>query len=273
VADGSFVEAIALLARDARVLHTVGGVAVTRLGKDERVEAVAFEKHQPAPSRMRGLYEFRDIASFGLYVEQHAVPFGNQPLVLLDAHGFTCIFNHHGTAGPGWGDYRAVFTPKWTRGWTAWTGFQRKSLSQDDFAQFLDNRIGEIAEPDGALVIEAVRNLQFKVDVTYERVVRTDNDTINLIYQEDLTHTGQFKLPARLELLVAPFEGADAVVLTARLTVSKPEANGKVKFSFDLGERVEEILDQADADMAARVTEMTGFGVLRGRVVKHPGEE
>lgn len=280
--DREFVEAMRETVKIEHLEDVPDSVPMVVRPGEWEIECVDIEPFLPYPRRAKGMMELRTITDFCAYVHEHKRP---GTVVLLDGHRLTCIFNHHheeyvGGAGaaaldapkvhtiPGWNDYRATFAPKFTRGWTAWTEFERKAMDQSSFAEFLEDRLGEIAEPDGATVLEAVRRLQIKVDVIYQSVTRTENDTINLVFKEELSHTGDLKLPASLLLVLTPFEGAPPEALEAALHVTKPNQQGEVRFSYRLGEKVQQILDDADSWMAETAAKDAGAPVLRGRLVE-----
>lgn len=235
-----------------------------------RIEVVDVERFQDQPNRKRGRLVFHDIDSFIHYVSKHKNP---QTLALVDLTraSIAAVLNHHGPArnDAGWGDHQARYDPRWTPAWTAWTGFDDKWQTQSDFAEFLEERIGDIAVPDGAQLLEVVKNLRMNLNVRFDSSKVLHNGTVQLTYHEDLESgggaKGDLKVPEYFTLLLKPFDDAEPVTIEARLRITPPR-DGEVRFMFKLGERVREVKDEQIAAMVQRVEEATDLVVLNGEL-------
>ena len=244
----------------------IGGVSYIVLPEGCKLQPIPESKDADGPRRKRGEFTFRDVASLVVYVQRQR---NVSSLVYADGRRLIAVLNGHfpeseDVLGTGWGDHRAVFEPKWTTAWTAWTGFDDQWQTQEAFAEFLEERIPDIAEPDGALLMETATNLRLRMDVVYEKAVSLANDTVQLTYREDMQAAGTIKIPERFSLFLRPFEGADLVEIHARLRIAKPDAHGKVRFMFRLGERVQRVVDEAFDAMAEEVQRETDVPVLKG---------
>lgn len=226
-----------------------------------------FESLQDAPNRKRGTLVVRDVPSFIRYVNRHK---DRGSLVLVDpkdGRTITAYLNHHEPvdveeAEPGWGDHKVVLEPRWTPGWTAWQMYGDKAMTQEDFARFLDERLGEIEEPDGATLMEVATELRMNVDTEYERRTNLSNDTVQLVLRENMTTS--IEIPTHFTIVLRPFDGAEAVRLPARLVVFKPDATGHVKFMWRLGEGPRIVLDEVFDKLADEIEAATVLEVLRG---------
>lgn len=223
-----------------------------------RLEMKDFAADAPSPARKKGIATMRDVPSFIEYVKRHAGP---GTVAWVDDLKLTGILNGHAVGSPedgaGWGDHKAVFEPKYSPAWTAWIGFNGGWQSQGEFAQFLETRLTEIAEPAGAEVLEAVKNLRLKYDTTYERAVETSNDLVQLVWKEE-AETGTIKIPAKLVLYLKMYEGGERYVLTARVRFQKPDSQGKVKFRYELGEELHDIKLKAQQDLRDQLADGLG---------------
>lgn len=228
-----------------------------------KAEMLDLERYESGPRRKSGTATLRDLASFIEYLKNHGSIGGTT--VYREDRRFTAILNGHGilTDEAGWGDHRAVFEPKWTPGWTAWEAFNNGWHTQDDFAQFLTDRIPEIAHPPAGEIVEAVENLRLHWNATYERVIQPSNDFVQLKYVEE-AQAGTIRVPAKFTIVVTPFEGADEVTLDVALRFAKPDAQGKVKFQFRLEEKASQVVDEQFVQMQQAIAEETSFSVLWG---------
>ena len=263
--DNTFVEAISDLSRKASLPDTVNGVCIIRTG--DGYEVVDTEKYEASPRRKRGKATFRDRDSFAAYITRHS---DSKSVIFVDpeAHTFECIFDHHeaGELDPseaGWGEHRALLELRFTPSWTAWQSLNGWWIGQQDFAEFLELRIPDINHPDGAALLEIVRTLRIKLETNWSNTVVLQNNTVQMTWTEDMT-TGNVVVPEDFTLVMRPFDGGDNEVLTAKLRFTKPDAQGKVKFKFDLGENLRAVLDAAVDKIAASLDE-TGVPVFKGR--------
>lgn len=232
-----------------------GGKKFWTIPDGYKLEMKDLSSDAAAPARKKGTATMRDVFSFIEYVKRHT---GIGTTVWVDDLRLTAILNGHSAdAGAGWGDHKVVFEPKYTPAWTAWIGFHGNWQTQGEFAQFLESRLSEIAEPAGADVLEAVKNLRLKYDTTYERAIETTNDLVQLVWKEE-AETGTIKIPSRLTLYLSMYEGGEKYVLSARVRFQKPDSQGKVKFRYELGEELHDIKLKAQQDLRDQLAKGLG---------------
>lgn len=106
-------------------------------------------------------------------------------------------------------------------------------------------------------MLEAVKNLRLKYDTTYERVIETTNDLVQLVWKEE-AETGTIKIPAKLTLVLKMYEAGEDYVLSARVRFTKPDSQGKVKFRYELGEELHEIKLKAQQDLRDQLAKGLG---------------
>lgn len=236
----------------------------------ERADTDALMLH---PRWAKAAPQFDDEASFVTYcarywVEGRSIAFANRD------GGIKAIFDYHeesfkddagddalGRAGRA--EHVATFTPRHTAAWAAWVGANGRTLTQEQFLEFLEERMGEIAEPDGADLNEVVRFFRVKADVGFQSGQNLTNGTVNLVWTEDAAatggSTGQLSVPTEFVILLKPYRDMqEAKAFTARLRwrLSKP----KVSFSFHLvPEQLSDYLDELNELRRVRVS---GAGVV-----------
>lgn len=209
-----------------------------------------------------------DVTSFVSYVERYYV--AGQSIVLCAPNGtLRAIFDYHrdtSTSGrePGRGLHHAVFEPERTRSWLAWARQSGKPMTQTDFLEFLENRIGDIAEPN---LSEIIRHFQVRSNVGYSRAENLTDGTVQLHYTEDAEAmggvAGTIRIPTSFTIVLKPFRDMDSKkVFTAKLRwrLTKPQ----VQFTFILNEEeLEDYSEEVNRERAALV-EGSGFQVLFG---------
>jgi uncharacterized protein YfdQ (DUF2303 family) len=197
------------------------------------------------PLLKRATVAIRDAASFIAYVKAFAegstLIFAN-----LGDRTVTAIMDYHEPTGPArWGRHRAQLTCLLTEDWKRWIAANKKSMSQIDFAQFLEDNVPNIAEPAGGTVVEIARTLEAKKAVNFSSSIRLDNGEHQLLYEETMTGTAQkgtVLIPSTFTLGIEPFEGAGLYRLDARFRYRID--SGAVKMWVDLV-RPEAVIEDA----------------------------
>ncbi len=254
----------------AATAHEIDGVAVNVVPHGWEAQVVDVEKHLLHPYRRKGTATMSEVESFIAYVSAHKEP-GTAVWADSNAHILTARLNGHSPSEisdddgllAGWGDHKAVFAMRFSPAWTAWTGFDNRQMDQVSFANFLEERISEIADPPGADLFEVVRTLRVHVNATWENIINTQHNGVQFRWSEDV-NTGDVTLPEKLALVLSPFDGGSLVQLEAKLRFTKPDSNGRVKFHYVLGEETRRILDELFGDICQAVLAGTGVPVYRG---------
>lgn len=121
----------------------------------------------------------------------------------------------------GWRDHRAALELKLTPAWKRWAGASGKMLDQTTFAELIEDGITEIANPDGATLLEIAQTISASTDATFRSAHRLRDGQTQFSYVENVTTTagatGELTIPQKLELVIAPFHGVAPRLITARL--------------------------------------------------------
>lgn len=133
----------------------------------------------------------------------------------------TAVIDHHGDLSPQWGRHRAVYTARQSAKFNAWTALNRKPMTQEALAIFLEDHAEDVAAPSGAELLEIVSTLQVTANVAFKRGTRLSDGRTQLIYQEEATakagRGGDLTVPARITLRIPVFDGGAAVSVVAAL--------------------------------------------------------
>lgn len=251
-------QVIADLAKDTVVTerHTVtisGEEIPLAVLPGNRTEFVDLRRYASQPLRRRGTLALYDPPSFIETVKRFATP---RAVVSADVQkaNFTSYLEFHAGADGADGDgarhldFRASYTLRETEDWKRWTGQNAKPLGQVAFAQFLEDNIHNIAEPDGVQLLDICQNLHVITNVNFKSAIRLSDGTQKLTYEENTEGAtkGDLKLPTEIVLGIVPFEGSAQYQVEARLRIRT--GNGTAAFHFELV-RPDRIIEAAFRDV------------------------
>lgn len=226
---------------------------------------IDLEDFAPNPRRAKGTFAFTRAGSFVAYVNRHKAINPAPLLVATDEGAFTCYLDPH-DAAPGWHEHRATFALKATPAWKAWQSADSRPMAQSEFAEFLEDRIGEIASPPAGDLFELTRSLRVKQDIEFDAGMRLQDGQVRLTYREKQSAAagakGEIEVPETLSLVVRAYEGTEPIHLVARFRYRMSE--GKASFTYLLGEEITRVRAAAVADAADDIADGTGHPVLYG---------
>jgi|SRR6266850_2991392 len=212
------------------------------------------------PLRARADVLVHDADSFVRYVMRYK---DDATVVFSDLEKLTwyALVDYHEANGgerlAGWAQHRLKYTCRSTPEWRAWHGSNGKqhAKGQLEFAEFLEDHIPDMVQPDGATLLEVVTGLEAKKDVNFRSSVRTDSGEQQLVYEETINTTakkGTMLIPTSITLQLRPFEGTGPRRIDARLR-HRIGDNGRLSLWFDLI-RWEALLEEAFGEIRAQIT-------------------
>lgn len=215
VADAALAAASA---RPVQTVHAEGAPFTVLLNRDGSQTLASLE--QFLPPRKLASAAFVEAQSFVDYVNAYKDPHSR---FFCDVEGrtFSAILDYHDPSTPDnvgrRGGHTASFVMKLTPEIEAWLTLAdpMRPKSQAEFAAFLEDRNRDIAEPDGATILELARDLEVKNDVGFKGSQRSSDGGYNLISAENVTTS--VAVPQKLLLRLPVFQGGAAMDLTARL--------------------------------------------------------
>lgn len=224
---------------------------------------IDLEQYAPNPRTAKGVFAFTRADSFVEYVNRHKS--GAELLLGTDDGAFTCYFDAHAPGSPGWHQHVASFALKATPAWRAWQAANGKAMNNIEFAEFLEDRIGEIASPPAADLFELTRTLKVKTDVDFASGYKLHDGQVTLTFNETINASargGEVSVPESLALVIKPFEGTAPVQLTARFRFRARD--GKATFMFVLGEEAVRVREEGVALAVELIESATNLVVLFG---------
>lgn len=180
------------------------------------------------PKGVAARCSFNDVASFLQYVQTFTA-LKSPPRIWAGRRGpFVAYLDYHvPPEGPdvdpveGRCQHRADLVLEHSEAWREWIVKRHgKWLTQYDFAEFIEDRIGDIVG-DGAEMLEIARTLESKQNVAFKSGVRLDNGDFCLNWETTSTakagQRGDLEVPDHIGVLIPVFDGEDPIELVARL--------------------------------------------------------
>jgi len=234
------------------------------------------------PVRKQGEFHFTEMASFVRFVNDHKT--GASSIFAANDYGFEAFLNGHepesaaaivptGEGGnvmylpqAGHYDFTAHFSPKPTRAWQAWRGVANRPLTQAQFAELIEERMGEILRPSGAQLYEIATALKVHTAILFDSKVKISNGQVQLTYREEVESgggvAGDLVIPERLILLLSPFEGVAPEEVSIRLRMAVKD--GKASWLIVLGEEAEELRERHFDVMSQTIAQRCEVPLYRG---------
>jgi uncharacterized protein YfdQ (DUF2303 family) len=219
------------------------------------------DKNLDHPLRKTGKFTFADTDSFANYFGRHERDGGESMIYANKSDwSFLAVFNDHqsGEKGEaGHRDHTARLQLKLSPDWQEWMQHNRKPLPHFDFAEFIEDHLHNIVEPEAATVLESCKTLQIKRNIDVDQAVNLDNGAVQLNYSEDVkgtTQRGSVELAQRFTLGIEPFEFGPAYRVGVR--VRYRISDEKVFFVYTL-DRPEKVLDDAFGESRDTIERLT----------------
>ncbi|WP_060888684.1 DUF2303 family protein [Streptomyces scabiei] len=177
-------------------------------------------EHTGQLDRKAGTTTVRDATSFLAYWDKHN---DTSSEVYADAEKLTvtAVLDAHHPEAPRWGCHRLHLALRETDAWKQWMRCDGHLLSQDAFAEFLEDHLPELLEPSAAEMLEIAQSFQAAVKVDFQSATRLSSGQRQFSYVETQTskagQKGTLSVPETFVIGLVPFEGSEGYRLTARL--------------------------------------------------------
>ncbi|MGL4575065.1 MAG: DUF2303 family protein [Burkholderiaceae bacterium] len=217
-----------------------------------------------SPKHPRSKVNLRDAKSFIQYVTDHADE-NTRIYATVDPAVFLAVIDDHkGLPDPqvaGWREFRAEFKVPASREWKLWNGSDRKQLTQLAFAEFLQDNLPDVIEPDGASLLEMSLNFEASSKGQFVATQRLQNGSHDLQWRADNDAGGTIKLPEQIALQIPVFENESPSLQHARLRYRVKE--GVLTIWYELI-RPHKTLEAAFQDAWKRIADGTSVPILLG---------
>lgn len=176
----------------------------------------------------------------------------------LDARKVTAILD--GQAG--WHQHRVILELRHSSEWADWAKIDNQLLEQTVFAEFVEDHISSIAEPDAGRLLDIAQTLKGHVDTQWKQQKLLANGQTAFVWEERVEakagQKGDLAIPNELTLALRPFQGSAPVGVDARFRF-RPSAEG-IRLGVRLVER-EHVLENAFAEIVTAIDEGIPEGI------------
>lgn len=244
---GTEARVVADLAQQAQAVREVQeGTLFAVIGEAGETVIVDTDEWAFEPRRNTSTPTLRDAAGLIDYVAAYPDASRVEAYADLDHREFVVILDGH----EGWRGHRATLELVTSPEWRDWTQVSGKFMGQVEFAEFIEDHISSIAEPDGAALLEIINTLVATSSVSWTGGENTRTGSRKLAYAETVEakagHKGDIEVPATLTLGLRPFMGSDR--FSVKATVRFRMANGKLQLAVKLLEP-DTVLETAFGDV------------------------
>jgi uncharacterized protein YfdQ (DUF2303 family) len=228
-----------------------------------KVEALP---RRPSPDHPSTTVKLRDATSFIYYVATHKGMW-SRIYATVDPALFLAVFDDH--AGDSfvplqdraaWREFRAEFKVPASREWVLWHAANRKDMSQLGFAEFLQDNLPDVFDPDGATLLDMALNFEQSSKGNFVATQRLQDGSHRLEWRDE-KESGTFKMPEHITLRIPVFENEAPRDLTARLKYRVKE--GVLSLRYELV-RSHKVLEEAFRDAWSRIATETQVPILLG---------
>jgi uncharacterized protein YfdQ (DUF2303 family) len=224
------------------------------------------EKYALAPRRPRGVSTVIDVDSFAVLWAKHSDSYSE---VFADQlrDEIVGVLNADVGAGEdaGFRDHRIQLALRSTVAWRVWLDFAGKWHNQIEFAEFIEDRLGDITNPSGADVMELATSLEATSSGSFKSAVSLSSGSRTLQFEETVQakagQTGQLEIPKEIEIAISPYEGVDPYRVTCRFRYRI--RNGTLSLGLWI-DRPEDVVKAAFDGIVDELAQATGTTVLRG---------
>ena len=225
------------------------------------------DKYAATPRHVEAHRQVTDAASFVAYVNRHKTPGSEVYAHIPTSNVVAIIDSHEGTdKDPGWQKHRLTLALEKSKAWLAWEAADGKLVTQETFADFLDDRYLDVIEPSAAQMIDIARTFQAKTKVDFTSAVRETSGDVHIGYVEETAakagQKGDIEIPSKIQLALRPYVGGPIYSIWASFRYRLN--GGDLRLGFK-PERPENVLEAAFADIVTEIRE--------GRTDKRDGVE
>lgn len=147
-------------------------------------------------------------------LDYHVRPTANAPEV--DGASVNAGIPASEPAKPRHSAHRAVLQLRHAQEWAVWTTANEKLMTHVNFANFLEENAMDVINPDGAALLELIRDLNVKSGSTFKSQVR-QGDVVKVEYQksDDVSSKEEIEMPVGFTLNIPVYFGELPVTMNA----------------------------------------------------------
>lgn len=198
------------------------------------------------PRRKTGLYSVTRVESFLDYLERH----GNEQTEVFvhnDSRTVQALLDGHGVTDAGHEEHKLNLAFPKSEEWKLWISRNGKAMTQREFAEFVEDNLIDIVDPDAATMLEIVSSLSATTKATFHSAHRLSDGSTEFEWTKETTakagnKAGRLDIPARFQIGIPVFRGDEPVPVEARFRYRI--TNGDLVMSYHL-DRPRDVEDRA----------------------------
>jgi uncharacterized protein YfdQ (DUF2303 family) len=227
-----------------------------------------YDTHREFPRRKTGTTTVRDAVSFTALWTKHA---DADSEIYADADRFviTAVLDASTEEADGarWGTHRLGLSLRKTDAWNEWNRLDGEYLAQEQFAEFLEDHLGDLQEPSAADMMEIAQSVRGATKAEFSSGTRLQSGQRTFQYTETVNAAagakGQLTVPETFTIGLLPFEGlTEGYKLTARLRYRIGRDSG-LTLGYKLNQP-RDVLLAAFADVRKAISEQVDTPILNG---------
>lgn len=177
------------------------------------------DDYRDQPKLKDGTTVVEDLDSFLNYWGKHSDA-DSELYVNIKAHTITAVLDANQRDGARWGQHRLLLKMATSDRWNDWASNDRQPVKQLAWAEFIEDHLEDIRDPDAATMLEIAQTFQANTKVKFGSTAILSNGDRRLQWEETTDASagtsGKLQVPTEFKIGVAPFDFADAWELTAR---------------------------------------------------------
>lgn len=181
---------------------------------------------------------------------------GGKIQAVLDYHEATPVEEYGSNAKQRLCSHKAIFNVEQTPEFKKIRDKSGESMSQSDFALFLEDVMPYINQPTAAELYEIVSTLSAKTSVDFKSGVRTDNGQVSITYNENIDASagreGKLNIPEQIVFGIQVHRGGSHYALPARFRYRIKEGNLRMWYDLD---QLEKAIEKSMEDTVTYIRE------------------
>lgn len=208
--------------------------------------------------------QFTKLESFLSYVEQFKTG-ATQIFANKDGGVIKAFIDYHMTDKVQHNRHIPSLAIKYSEELKNWLAADKAPLNQLQFAEFIEDNMANVVEPDGGLLLDIVTNLSSSKKVEFQSSVRLNDGMQRVSYSEEGTNKGRNDLdvPSQLKLALPIFYGEDDVLYSVGVTLRCRIKDGQAIFVIKMKD-VQKKIDEAFTDLCEKINKALVLQVLQG---------
>lgn len=269
-----------------KTLDLAPGVKVIARPDGVQIESIKdlVDEYSTAPERKRGTAELADLDSFiahaKRFADEHSAIFADTTPA---APSLLSVLDYHepGKGSPRFGSHRGRYAFPLSDEWKAWQKSDGATFDQKAFAEFLEDRIVDVADPEkagdgikalvaqigtklapAARLLEVARGLTIHVNERVTQAFNTNTGEASIMYASQHDEQTKVGVPGAFLIAVPVFRNGPRYVVAARL---RYRVNGGSIVWFYQLQQAAKRFEDAIADACTLAREGTGLPLFVGK--------